>query len=84
GRTGRLHPVDRELAATRRLLGHQLHGRLLRRLGAAAIGGALVLGAHGDGIGLLLATIVLTLGEYDERRLFFLASVTPRMPGSPR
>jgi Fe-S-cluster-containing dehydrogenase component/DMSO reductase anchor subunit len=86
---------DRELAATRRLLRHQLQGRLLRRLAAAIIGVALIAwaraalpslagGARGPGVALLLATVIITLGEYEERRLFFLASVAPRMPGSPR
>jgi hypothetical protein len=41
-------------------------------------------GARGPGVALLLATVIITLGEYEERRLFFLASVAPRMPGSPR
>ena len=94
-RSGRRHPIDRELAATRRLLGQQLQGRLLIRLLAAGTGlcvlGAasaaapsLDLGARGSGVALVAAWLIITFGEYHERRLFFLASVAPRMPGSPR
>lgn len=94
-RRGRRHPLDRELAATRRLLGGQLHTRLLVRLALAATGVALALAAAssagsllgGDripSIVLALAALVLAAGELQERRLFFLASIAPRMPGSPR
>ncbi|WP_426571960.1 DmsC/YnfH family molybdoenzyme membrane anchor subunit [Aquihabitans sp. McL0605] len=84
-----------ELRTTRRLLGHQLQARLALRLGAAAA--ALVLlavaaaatdsladGSLRVGVALVLATVVTGLGEYHDHRLFFLASVAPRMPGSPR
>ena len=36
------------------------------------------------GVVLAVAAVVTVAGEYHERRLFFLASVAPRMPGSPR
>jgi DMSO reductase anchor subunit len=45
-RVSRRQPLDRELAATRRLLGHQLQGRLIARLAAAFVGLCLV-GAAG-------------------------------------
>ncbi|MGN6695880.1 MAG: DmsC/YnfH family molybdoenzyme membrane anchor subunit [Aquihabitans sp.] len=92
---GHRRPLDRELAATRRLLGHQLRPRLFARL-AAALGGLCLIaaagaalpsldaGARGAGVALALAALLLAAGEYQERRLFFLASVAPRMPGSPR
>jgi len=94
-RIGSRRPLDRELAATRRLLGHQLQLRLVGRLVAAAAGLGLIgaagaalpsldAGSRDAGIAFAAAAVVLAVGEYHERRLFFLASVAPRMPGSPR
>ncbi|WP_421120666.1 DmsC/YnfH family molybdoenzyme membrane anchor subunit [Aquihabitans daechungensis] len=94
-RAGRRRPLDRELATTRRLLGHQLQGRLVARLVAAFVGLCFVAaagialpslddGARGAAVALALACFPLCIGEYLDRRLFFLASVAPRMPGSPR
>jgi DMSO reductase anchor subunit len=94
-RVGRRLPLDGELRATRRLLGRPLQGRLLGRLAAAALGAGLLgaaaaaapsldSGARGSATALVAAWVALTVGEYHERRLFFLASVAPRMPGSPR
>jgi formate dehydrogenase iron-sulfur subunit len=82
---GRRRGVDAwELGATRRLLGHQLSGRFLARVVLAAIGMVLLAAAGSSAAVLAVAALVITLGEYHERRLFFLASVAPRMPGSPR
>ena len=85
------------LLATRRLLRQQLQQRFRHRLVAAALGLGLVLVAlaaraaaspSSSGLlaGLLLvaAWVSVTIGELHERRLFFLASVAPRMPRAPR
>jgi Fe-S-cluster-containing dehydrogenase component/DMSO reductase anchor subunit len=94
-RWARRRALDRELAGTRRLLGHQLQLRLIVRLVAALVAICLVgaagaalpsldAGARGAAVALALASVALLAGEYADRRLFFLASVAPRMPGSPR
>ena len=36
------------------------------------------------GVVLAVATVLAVAGEYHDRRLFFLASAAPRMPGAPR
>ncbi len=87
--------VDEPLRGTRRLLGHQLQTRFFGRLAAAAVGlvlllvagaqsGSLAAGELGTGVWLVAAWVAVMVGELHERRLFFLASVAPRMPGSPR
>lgn len=84
-----------DLAATRRLLAHQLRNRHLVRLGAAGACALLLLGALASlaglaagsreaGVLLVVAGGAALVGEHQDRRLFFLASVAPRMPGSPR
>jgi DMSO reductase anchor subunit len=80
---------DPALAATARLLGHQLRPRATGRLATAAVaacGAAASIGAVGAARAVLVAgsALVAVVGEYQERRLFFLASVAPRMPGPPR
>lgn len=80
---------DPALAGTARLLGHQLRPRATARLATAALaafGAAVAAGATGTGRAVLLVGVasVAVVGEYQERRLFFLASVAPRMPGPPR
>lgn len=77
-----------DLAATARLLTHDLRDRHLLRLAAAGVTALLLVGAAlapgESGIVLVVAGLVVLVGEHQDRRLFFLASVAPRMPGSPR
>ena len=80
---------------TRRLLLGPLRDRLGLRVGLGLLG-PVVLGAVAasslaggspgiaPGVVLALATVVAVVGEYQDRRLFFLASAAPRMPGAPR
>jgi Fe-S-cluster-containing dehydrogenase component/DMSO reductase anchor subunit len=87
--------LGRDLAGTRRLLGAQLQPRFFGRLAAAVLAICLLGaaasalpsldgGARGAAVALALSCVALLAGEYLDRRLFFLASVAPRMPGSPR
>ncbi len=77
-----------DLAATARLLTHDLRDRHLVRLAAAGVTALLLVAAAAapgeSGIVLVVAGLVVLVGEHQDRRLFFLASVAPRMPGSPR
>ncbi|HEX7132460.1 MAG TPA: DmsC/YnfH family molybdoenzyme membrane anchor subunit [Iamia sp.] len=77
-----------DLAATARLLTHDLRDRHLVRLATAGVTALLLAGAAAapgeSGIVLAVAGLVVLVGEHQDRRLFFLASVAPRMPGSPR
>jgi formate dehydrogenase iron-sulfur subunit len=81
---------------TWRLLTGPLRDLLVLRLALAALGGVLLplvalsilsephTGTAGPGGVLVAALVLATLAELIERRLFFLASVTPRMPGMAR
>jgi formate dehydrogenase iron-sulfur subunit len=81
---------------TWRLLTGPLRDLLVLRLALAGLGGVLLplvalsiladphAGGAGPGGVLVAALVVATLAELLERRLFFLASVTPRMPGMAR
>jgi hypothetical protein len=84
-------------ARTRALLVGPLRARLVARVGLGALGGLVLPGiavaalstdeaAVGGWPGALFAVsaVVVTAAELLERRLFFLASVTPRMPGTAR
>ena len=79
-----LQGVAHRRCVNRLQLGHQLSGRFLARIVLATIGMILLAAAGSSAAVLAGAALVITLGEYHERRLFFLASVAPRMPGSPR
>jgi formate dehydrogenase iron-sulfur subunit len=83
-----------DLAGTARLLAGPLRNRHLLRLAAGAVAALMLVGvatatttagdARQAGLALVAAGVVAMLGEHQDRRLFFLASVAPRMPGSPR
>jgi Fe-S-cluster-containing dehydrogenase component/DMSO reductase anchor subunit len=80
---------DPALAGTARLLGGPLRGRLTARLAAAALAAtAALLTLAAAGVAhralVVVAAVAALAGEHQERRLFFLGSVAPRMPGSPR
>jgi formate dehydrogenase iron-sulfur subunit len=83
GRTRRLLVGPLRVLLNWRVTLGLLGGIVLPWLGVATLTSAATVGIE-TGVVLALATIVTVAAELIERRLFFLASVAPRMPGMAR